>query len=148
MGIKNRIFLAIFLSLLALTLPFLCLAQEETYLRVGGDYQVSEIRRVGDSDFRIIFAAKEKSGKFDTLIFNTKHLHVGIVSGKTMRISADVKSIKDSEAEVAQLVIFVPSPEGLTPIWMLSSGVDPNIGAKSMDGYLKLHAPQSDYLIF
>lgn len=118
-------------------------------LRVGGDYRVESISRSGSGGFEIIFTAQEPSGRFDRLIFRTDHVHLGIENGQVLRISADInRTANPAEAEIAQLVLFLKSPEGPTPVWMLSRDLAPAAGAERLKGYLKMHAPQSDFMVF
>jgi hypothetical protein len=121
----------------------------ETFVKVGGKYRVEEMKRIADDLFAVSFVAVEPSGKFDRLIFHTQHLHLGIEQGQVLQISADVRQVKSdgAEAEVAQVVLFLPSREGATAIWMLSKDIDPGVGALQLRDYLKLHSPQSDYRI-
>lgn len=122
---------------------------EETFVKVGGKYRVEEMKRIADDLFSVAFVAVEPSGKFDRLIFHTQHLHLGVEQGQVLQISADVRQVKSdgAEAEVAQVVLFLPSREGATAIWMLSKDIDPGVGALQLRDYLKLHSPQSDYRI-
>lgn len=114
-------------------------------LRVGGDYVVYDIRKVTEKSYEIEFRAADPTGKFDRVVLTSDHVHMAITKGQKLRISAEVGQTKGDVAEATQVLIFLPSVQGPTPIWMLSSR------SKSLDlkgsKYLEMHAPQSDYTI-
>lgn len=114
--------------------------------RVGGTYIVTRIDRTPDDAFLVEFKSEQPDGRFDSLILACDHIHLGIKLGATLRLSAEVAADHGGVAEVSQLVVFLPSPQGATPVWLLSRNV------KTTDlratPFLKMHAPQSDYQVF
>ncbi|MCX6128855.1 MAG: hypothetical protein NTX25_07300 [Proteobacteria bacterium] len=114
-------------------------------LRVGGQYRVSQIEKIQENDFRIKFTSEPLTGKNDHLVLHSDHVHLSLQEGQVLRLSAEVLSDKAQELEVTQVLLFFPSDQGVTPIWLLSSqhtSADFH-GARWLD----MHAPQSDYLI-
>ena len=112
--------------------------------RVGGTYLVSSIDRV-DGGFQVKFKAVVASGRFDEIILESPHIHVGVKVGQQLRISAEVIGGDMQVAEATQVLVFLPNQRGETPVWMLSSkqtSVDLR-GAK----YLEMHAPETDFTI-
>ncbi len=114
-------------------------------LRVGGNYKVEDVEKVDEKTFRITFRAATESGRFDTLILDSDHLHVAVTKGTTIRLSAEILKDNGKSAEVAQLVIFLPSKVGQTPVWLLSNKA-PLRDLRATD-YLKMHAPINDYFV-
>ena len=113
--------------------------------KVGGDYKIQSIDKT-DSGFRIHFTAKTKTGSADTIILNSDHIHFGLDVGSEIKISAEVDSVSQPKVEAKQVLFFLPAPEGFLPVWLLSSkakGFE-----KGSTNYLKMHAPQSDYMVF
>jgi hypothetical protein len=117
-----------------------------TALRVGGNYKVESIKSASKGSFNVTFRAENQTGRFDVLRIRTDHLHVSVKEGETLKISASILKEKTNEAEIHQIVLFIPRPEGETPVWLLSSTQD----AKHLEAtqYLKMHAPQTDFLLF
>jgi hypothetical protein len=105
-------------------------------------------RRFGlaDDSFVIEFRSERSSGRFDTLILQSDHVHVGLKLGSTIRLSAEIAAEHGGLAEVSQVVLFLPSRQGPTPVWLLSK----NAQAKDLRAapYIKMHAPQTDYQMF
>ena len=143
----SKIF-CIFMMLASLSQPKAARAEElapdqPRLLRVGGDYVVHDIRKSGDHSFEIEFRAADPTGKYDRVILTSDHVHMAVIKGQKLRISAEVTQTKDNVAEATQVLIFVPNSRGAMPVWMLSSR------SKSLDlhgsKYLEMHAPQSDY---
>lgn len=113
--------------------------------RIGGTFVVTSIKPAKDNGFRVIFTAKEGSPRFKTLILESSHVHMAIVEGASLRLSADVIEASGSSAEVSQVVLFVPGRAGDTPVWMLSRrAIEPVPPAR----LLEMHAPQNDYQVF
>lgn len=115
-------------------------------LKVGGTYRVYAIDQDDSNQFRVEFRAIAPSGEFDRLVLHTDHINFSVRKGAEVRLSAEVLEKQASYAEVSQVVIFMPSPQGAVPVWMLSSK---NKG-RDLRGtkYLKMHAPTTDYQIF
>jgi len=114
-------------------------------VKVGGTYEVVSIERNKDNFFEIIFKSISPSGKFDELKLESDHVHFSIRKGQEIRLSAEVIKTDGPKAEVSQVLLFLPHPQGVTPVWLLSrknNGGDLR-GAK----YIEMHAPQSDYSI-
>jgi hypothetical protein len=112
-------------------------------LRVGGVYEVASIKEV-DHGFKIEFKATAKTGKFDTLILESDHVHFSVKEGQKLRISAEVLSSNGRTAEVSQVLLFLPHEQGVAPVWMLSRK---SPGELEGSKYLEMHAPQADYTI-
>jgi len=115
-------------------------------LRVGGNYKVESITSGAKGSFDVTFRAENVTGRFDVLRIHTDHLHVAVKEGETLKISASILNEKSNEAEIHQVVLFIPRPEGATPVWMLSSAKD--VRRLEATQYLKMHAPQTDFLLF
>jgi len=113
--------------------------------RVGGQFRLVSIERLGEKDFRIKFESEPKTGKHDYLVLRSDHLHLAMQEGQVLRLSAEVIRDRGSELEVTQVLLFLPSGQGTVPIWLLSSQHVPQEfrGARWLD----MHAPQADYLI-
>jgi hypothetical protein len=115
--------------------------------RVGGDYKVAKIKKQ-QHGFTIQFESTVKTGKYDRLILESAHVHEKIAEGSVLRLSAEVDRKKDDGSfEVSQVLLFFPSAQGKTPIWLISK----NRPVQRLNGaskYLEMHAPTSDYLVF
>ena len=114
-------------------------------LRVGGDYQVAAIDQAPNGTFTVEFKALKQTGRFDLLRLTSDHVHVAVRLGQTLRLSAEVIATTGPAAEVTQLVIFFPSPQGRVPVWLLSSRLP--AGDLTATRYLEMHAPLTDYRI-
>lgn len=113
--------------------------------RIGGNFTVTSIKPLKEGGFRVTFAAKDGSPRFKKLVLDSSHVHMSLAEGATLRLSADVISTNSDTADVSQVVVFVPTRNGETPIWMLSRrAVDPNPPAR----LIEMHAPQTDYQVF
>lgn len=113
--------------------------------RIGGTFVVTSIKPLKGSGFRVIFHAKEGSPRFKTLVLESPHVHMSLTEGASLRLSADVISTTGDTAEISQVVVFIPSRNGNTPVWMLSKrAVDPVPPAK----LLEMHDPHNDYQVF
>ena len=90
-------------------------------LKVGGDYEVTAIDHLNDSEFRVEFKAVTPTGKFDILNLHSNHVHV------------------------AQMVIFIANPQGPIPVWLLSN----RAGHQDLRAtkYLDMHSPLTDYIV-
>lgn len=156
----NRIFL--FKNLLSLTL--LCTSAVATaeglsdlppalqdrdprsdVLRVGGDYKVEKIEKVSDRTFVVEFHSVTATGKYDVLRLESDHVHVAVKVGQTLRLSAEILADKGREAEVSQVVLFLPNPQGHVPVWLLSNKVP--AGELRGSKYLEMHSPLNDYVV-
>jgi len=123
------------------------LAEEPSeILRVGGDYRVAMIEQMDSGSFRVEFHADQTTGKFDVLVLETDHVNYAVRENEVIRISAEVISVHDEIAEVAQVLLFLPSAQGYVPVWLLSR----KGSAFDLRGsrYIEMHAPSSDYQIF
>ena len=122
--------------------------EEKPYLgikRVGGQYVVSDIDKVREGLFRIEFTSETPTGRFDTLILESDHVHVAVKEGQSIRLSAEILGEKGKTAEVAQMVVFLPHRQGPVPVWLLSTKAD-NRELRSST-YLEMHVPLNDYII-
>lgn len=113
--------------------------------RVGGDYTIEAIDKVKDG-FKIEFEAMQKTGSADKVVLFSDHVHFGLEVGAQIRISAEIINGNRSTVEAQQVLVFLPAPEGYLPVWLLSSKKKTFKRLKS--GYLKMHAPQADYMVF
>ena len=117
-------------------------------LRVGGDYTVTAIEKVGEMAFRVEFTADTKSGKFDVLRLDSDHVHVAVKVGQKIRLSAEIMSEKGTSAEVAQVVVFLPTSQGQqshVPVWLLSNKAPPRDLRAAK--YLEMHVPATDFVV-
>ena len=115
-------------------------------LKVGGNFEVSSIDLVDSGTFRVEFTAQKATGRLDTLVLETDHVHFSIKEGQVIRLSAEVLSENNDTAEIAQVLLFLPSAQGPTPVWMLSKkGSQYDLRAAK---YLDMHAPVNDYVVF
>lgn len=117
-------------------------------LRVGGDYTVTAIEKVGEKAFRVEFTADAKTGKFDVLRLDSDHVHVAVKVGQKIRLSAEILAEKGANAEVAQVVVFLPSSQGQeshVPVWLLSNKAPPRDLRAAK--YLEMHVPATDFVV-
>lgn len=114
-------------------------------MRVGGDYEISEINRTA-SGFRVVFTSQTKGVKFNRLILDTQHIHIGLNKGDKLRLSADVMKETNDTATINQVMIFLQTQEGKTPIWLISKHQS-KFDLLRQNDLLKMHSPQSDYLL-
>lgn len=121
-------------------------AKEAVLERVGGEYTVSKIERQKDGSFLILFKSRVSTKVADEIILYSDHIHIGVKVGQTLRLSAEVNSVKKKRVEAAQVVVFLPKKEGPVPVWLLSKKGRKE-GSKPSK-YLKMHNPQSDFLVF
>lgn len=112
-------------------------------LRVGGVYSIARIDKVEGGGFRIEFHNDEVKGRFQTLKLESDHVNMGVSVGQKLRLSAEVLKEKGNEAEVSQVLLFLPHAEGPVPVWLLSKKGGELRGAR----YLEMHAPTTDYQI-
>ncbi len=140
-----------FFSLKKVVLIFCCMtvsafAAEKTNVeRIGGNFTVTKISKLSRGGFSVDFKAAEGTPKISRLHLESDHINAGLQEGDTLRLSADVVSIKDNTAEIGQVVVFLPGRSGPTPVWMMSKR------ASKMDPPAKLiemHAPSTDYAVF
>ena len=113
--------------------------------RVGGDYQVTHVKKLGNRSFLIEFKAATPTGRFDVLRLESDHVHVAVQKGQTLRLSAEVFEDRGRSAEVSQVVLFLPSQRGRVPVWLLSNKFPANDLRGSR--YLEMHVPLKDYLV-
>lgn len=113
--------------------------------RIGGDYEVTSIDKLGERSFRVVFKSIESTGKFDKLVLESDHLHVAVKVGQKLRLSAEILAVDKAEAEVAQVVLFLPNIRGHVPVWLLSNKAP----MRDLRGskYLEMHVPLNDYFI-
>jgi hypothetical protein len=119
-----------------------------TLQRVGGNYSVKEIKMKKSGTTVVIFEAEVKNGRADYIVLETDHIHVGIEEGQVLRLSAEVEWKSESEGvkvKADQVLLFIPRQGGAVPVWLLSKkGRRKNLRGSS---YLKMHNPQSDFVI-
>lgn len=115
-------------------------------LRVGGRYKIVQVERHDRGGFKIVFRSIEPTGRFDELILDTVHVHMAVATGQTVRLSAEISKDRGMRAEVSQVVLFLPSAQGPTPVWLLSRTSQPR--DLTATRYIDMHVPQSDYLVF
>ena len=118
---------------------------EAAPIRVGGNYTVTKIDKVTDGAFVMEFKSDAPSGKFDTLTLQSDHVHVAVKVGQKIRLSAEILASSGPNAEVSQMVIFLPHAEGPVPVWLLSNKAPS--GDLRGTTYLKMHNPLNDYTI-
>lgn len=120
---------------------------KSSFKRVGGNYSVREIKKKKNSTV-ITFEAEVKNGRADYIVLEADHVHVGVREGQNLRISAEVewKSGGDSvKVKATQVLLFLPKKGGAVPVWLLSKkGRSNDLRGSS---YLKMHNPQSDFVI-
>lgn len=114
-------------------------------LRIGGQYRITHIDKLGTDNFRIRFQSEPLTGKHDHLVLISDHVHFSLEEGQVLRLSAEVMEEKATELEVTQVLLFLPNDHGFTPVWLLSS----QFVTRDFHGarWLEMHAPQSDFLI-
>ncbi len=151
----NQVFIAaamLILSCVAVSYSNSVVAQSNdtkttsTMYKVGGNYIVKKILKNSDESFTVEFHSTVVNGRADIIRLVADHVHFGIKEGATVRISAEVTSDRGAEVEANQVLVFLPRIEGPVPVWLLSKK-----GRRSeLNGadYLKMHAPQSDYMVF
>jgi len=135
-----------FVSVTLFLCSFMADAKEPSkVVKVGGTYEVVSIERNKNNFFEIIFKSISPSGSFDELKLESDHVHFSVRKGQEIRLSAEVIKTDGAKAEVSQVLLFLPHPQGVTPVWMLSRK---NIGGDLRGSkYIEMHAPQSDYSI-
>ncbi|MEI8027266.1 MAG: hypothetical protein WCI18_13040 [Pseudomonadota bacterium] len=114
--------------------------QQSVLLKVGGDFLIKSIeshKGIYDVTFSSVDGGKD-------LILHTDHVHAGLQKGSKMRLSAEVMG-EGPVLEVNQVMVFLPIPEGVKPVWMLSKNFK---GGDAPSRYLEMHDPQSDYILF
>lgn len=121
---------------------------DDALKRVGGEFVVSDIKRMNSGMFEVTFASVLSEIKPSTLTLLSDHVHVRLEKGLKLRISAEIAEVKGDTAHLKQILLFMPPPAGenqTLPIWMLSS-VYPT---KSLKGarYIEMHAPTADYQV-
>ena len=129
-----------------LFLPSFLFASEKPF-KIGGDFIVKSIKRNRYNDYSIVFKPSFKSDKLKLLVLNTDHVHSNLAEGSSLRLSAEVVRVEAKIATVSQLVVFYPSKQGKTPVWMISKSEH---SKKSFNAskLIDVHSPQSDYLVF
>ncbi len=148
----SRLFLLV-LTLASLWSQRVCYADSEKpdtsdpqILRIGGEFKIAKIKKLGDEDFEIAFESTVPSGKNDRLSLRTHHLHFGLTEGSRIRLSAEVKKASKDVLEVCQVLLFLPNESyGTTPVWVLSSQY-PVVELRGPK-WLEMHAPQADFEI-
>jgi len=119
--------------------------KDSKFQRVGGDYKVAAVDRTDDGSFLIEFKSTHPTGKFDVLRLSSDHVHVAVKVGATLRLSAEILSARGREADVSQVVLFLPGRVGRVPVWLLSNKV-PTRDLRATK-YLEMHAPSTDYMV-
>lgn len=114
-------------------------------LRVGGDYTVKTIEKVGERSFLVEFQSDQPNGRFDTLRLESDHVHVAVKVGQKIRLSAEIISEKGPVAEVAQVVVFLPARDSHVPVWLLSNKA-PSHDLRAIK-YLEMHDPLTDFTV-
>lgn len=139
MNLKSLLFCILFL-------PSTLFATEKPF-KLGGDFIVKSIKRNRYNDYSIIFEPNFNSDKLKLLVLNTDHVHNKLEEGAKLRLSAEVVRLEAKIATVSQLVIFYPSKQGKTPVWMISKSqhTKKNFNASKL---IDVHSPQSDYQVF
>jgi hypothetical protein len=112
--------------------------------RVGGTFLVSKIEKIKSGGFRVIFEAKSGKPKFQRLILETSHIHISVSEGQEIRLSAEIISQQGSTADVSQMVVYLPSRVGDTPVWLLSKHAP---SSRAPAKLLEMHAPSTDYQV-
>jgi hypothetical protein len=113
--------------------------------RIGGDFIVSTIKRAQNGGFIVEFRANAGSPRIRVLRLESDHVNAGLNEGDKIRLSADVVASKGDMAEVAQMVLYLPSKIGPTPVWMLSKRNKPLDPPAKL---IEMHAPATDYAVF
>ncbi|MFW7378148.1 MAG: hypothetical protein ACOH5I_05025 [Oligoflexus sp.] len=113
--------------------------------RVGGDFLVKKIETLQDGSFRIVFDHAD-STRHKTLVLVSDHVHMGVEEGQTLRLSAEILAEHEKYTEVSQVLLFLSSEYGKTPVWMLSQK-QPHLSLGGVK-LLEMHAPSADYAIF
>lgn len=114
--------------------------QQSVLLKVGGDFLIKSIES-HQGIYDVTFSSAD-GGK--DLILHTDHVHAGLQKGSKIRLSAEVMG-EGLVLEVNQVMVFLPIPEGVKPVWMLSKNFK---GGDAPSRYLEMHDPQSDYILF
>jgi hypothetical protein len=114
-------------------------------IRVGGNYRVEQIEKMKKGTFKISFVSVASTGRFDRLILNSDHTHVSVAKGDLIRLSAEILKDSGSVAEVAQMVVFLKTKLGQTPVWLLSNKAP--LRDLRATRYLKMHAPTNDLIV-
>lgn len=113
--------------------------------RIGGNFTVTKIKKLPSGGFSVDFKSAAGTPKISRLHLESDHINAGLQEGNTLRLSADVISVKGDLAEIGQVVVFLPGRVGPTPVWMMSkraSKLEPP--AK----LIEMHAPSTDYAVF
>ncbi len=140
------------LSLLSLLIVMPVLAEEkqrsevqDAAARVGGNYRVSRIERLGPEHFVIEFTSSVKTGKHDRLILESDHVNVAVTKGMELRLSAEILREQKGATEVSQVLLFLPKSDTHVPVWLLSR----HAKHQELRGsrYLEMHAPTSDFMV-
>lgn len=144
--------LFIFLNLVMAATSFRAFSQTETkskaenpkYERVGGTFLVSDIKKLSDGSFRVVFKATSEKPLLKELILESTHVHMSVNVGQELRLSADVLDQVNGIAKVGQMVLFMPGRNGPTPVWLLSK----NFKAEAPPAKLiEMHAPSTDFQV-
>jgi hypothetical protein len=114
-------------------------------LRVGGDYKVDSVERLDERTFRVVFTAVKATGRYDTLRLDSDHVHVAVRVGQVVRLSAEILAERGAAADVAQMVVFLPSAQGREPVWLLSNKAP--VRELRATKYLEMHSPMTDYMV-
>ena len=147
---KKALILAIFVLFgtvpaLAVEAPKASIIEGTKIVRVGGDYTVTTIEKVGDRSFLVEFKSDKPTGKYDVRRLESDHVHVAVKVGQKIRLSAEILSENKNIAEVAQVVVFLPVADSHVPVWLLSNKA-PTHELRATK-YLEMHVPLTDYTV-
>ncbi len=115
--------------------------------KIAGNYRLEKIQSLEGGLFLLGFFAEVQTGKLDRLELVSDHIHFGVSKGDVLRVAGEVSQVRDDgTGELSQLMILLPTREGQTPVWILSK----KFRSRGLNGsrYLKMHAPNADFLVF
>lgn len=137
---------------LLLILPCLVLSSfafaDDTLKKVGGEFVVSDIKRMNSGVFEVTFTSDVVTVKPSILKLHSDHVHVRLEKGMKLRISAEIAEVKGDIAHLKQVLLFMPqsvNESHTLPIWMLSK-VYPSKNLKGAR-YIEMHAPTADFQV-
>ncbi|NRA64350.1 MAG: hypothetical protein HRU19_07690 [Pseudobacteriovorax sp.] len=114
---------------------------------VQGTYRFEVQERANDNSVVVKLRVEGSSKSPENLLFISQHIHPSVATGVVKKIYGTLTGQSSSEGlHLSQLMIWVQTQEGRSPVWMVSSEYPP----KRISGskYLKMHSPGSDYRIF
>lgn len=137
--------LKILLVILSILSSSLYAGEKSKIERIGGNFLVHKISKSPSGAFIVDFRASEGEPKFKELRLESDNINAALVEGAKLRLSADVTRVNGKLAEVAQVVVYLPSVVGPTPVWMLSRKA-PRLDPPAK--LLEMHAPVTDFAVF